>query len=412
MELKIIRGMNNIGRELLEIRTTEARVVVGFGEDVGTGEISESVNPMIEGLTCGTPSYNGIFILRNPENSNIVNYAIKKIPIFMPKKLKNSFEIYCDFKKIEKNNNIIGITEDTIQKIRNLEITSYVIDYSNFNTHILCFKDCSSGKKVVVSGDFRNYDGKYEKRKLDEAISLINSADYLVIEGKFLGKYGLDYSSGKILFDKLKNIMKFYKQVFVIQSETDMITASNMYNVAMKTKMIFIENTLLCNYSTALNGSGPNPITTKKVYSYSPLVLNNEDFEFKRKYVNPFYINNANQKMKKEKYVMNITKDMFQDMQIFNKEKTFYDACVILAQWKGSAVQDKELEEFINVLKKFGIDYYELYSHGQINFDVIQKIISKLKPNAVIPLDFSFSKDAENLIDNFKVLSKDEIIKI
>ena len=70
---------------------------------------------MIEGLTCGTPSYNGIFILRNPENSNIVNYAIKKIPIFMPKKLKNSFEIYCDFKKIEKNNNILGITEDAVQ---------------------------------------------------------------------------------------------------------------------------------------------------------------------------------------------------------------------------------------------------------------------------------------------------------
>ena len=206
--------------------------------------------------------------------------------------------------------------------------------------------------------------------------------------------------------------MKFYKQIFVIQSETDLIMTFNLYQAAMKTKKIFIESTYTSNLSTVANGSCPTPITSKKVYSYNPLVLENEDFNFKKKYIAPFFISNAINKMKREKYVMNITKDFLQDIQVFEKEGTFYDACVIFSEWKGFIEEDKELEEFINILKNYDIDYYELYTHGQVNTKVLSDIIYKLKPKYVIPLDFSNEKNVENQLYNFRILKYGEQLQI
>jgi hypothetical protein len=412
MELKIIKSTNNIGKEVLEILAGEAKVAICFGEDLGTGEVASQVNPMIDGLTCGTPNYDGIFILRNPENCNITHLALKEIPIYLDSKMKRNFEICCDFLDINKNVNIINMVDSEAIQIKNLEITSFIIDPSNINTHIIYIKDTVTNKSVTVCGDFKNYNGDFAKDKLDTVLNTIHKTDCIIVEGKYIGKYGLEYSSGKEILDRLKNIMKFYKQVFVIQSETDMVTTANMYEAAKKTKKIFIENTFLSNLTTLANGSAPNPITTKNVYSYNPLVLENEDFLFKKNYVTPFYINNAMNKMKKEKYVMNITKDMLQDIQVFEKEGSFYDACVIFSEWKGYQKQDKELEEFLNILKNFDMDYYELYTHGKVNMEILKKIIFKIKPEYVVPLDFENNTDQAKELYNFRVLQNNEVLDV
>ena len=150
MKFRIIKGLNNVGRELVEISTNQTRVVIGFGEDTGTGEIASTVNPMIEGLTVGNPSYHGVFILRNPENCNIVNTSIKTIPIFMERKLKYNFEICSDFLNLEKKNNIVQLNNEQSMKIGDLEVTPYLIDPSNFNTYMLKFKDARRKSNISI----------------------------------------------------------------------------------------------------------------------------------------------------------------------------------------------------------------------------------------------------------------------
>ena len=209
MELKIIRGVTGKGREILEITNGDTKIAVCFGEEIGTGDVEESNNPGIYGLTCGEPSYDGIFILRNPENCNVVNFGLSNIPIYVGQKLKKYWEIYSNFSKHEIKSNIVEIMEGTPTIIKDIEITVFLIDPSNFNTCMMYFKDKNSGKSVLVSGDFRNYDGEYEKEKLDEIIEVIRTTDYLIIEGKYFGKVGPEYTSGKGLVDNLKNIMKY-----------------------------------------------------------------------------------------------------------------------------------------------------------------------------------------------------------
>lgn len=112
-----------------------------MGEEAGTGESAETINPMIDGLTTGSPTYSGVFILRNPENCNIINYTLKDIPIYMERKLKSNYDICMAFYELPKIGNIKELPESGITKIGNLEVTSFIIDSSNFNTHIIRIKD-------------------------------------------------------------------------------------------------------------------------------------------------------------------------------------------------------------------------------------------------------------------------------
>ena len=175
MKLKIIK----IGdREALEVSTSSAKIVIGFGEDLGTGELCEETNPGINGLTVGTPSYDGIFIVRNPENSNLVNYALKEIPIYLQRKVRISYDISSDFMQKKKRENIIEMSDAGSVKIKDLEITSFIIDNSNHNTSMILVK--SPDKSILVTGDFRNYESTFEKEKLELYLRIINQVDYLI----------------------------------------------------------------------------------------------------------------------------------------------------------------------------------------------------------------------------------------
>ena len=234
--------------------------------------------------------------------------------------------------------------------------------------------------------------------------------DYWFIDGKHFGKIGPEYLSEQDSFKKIKNIMKFYKQVFFIQSENDLAITKKIYEVALKTNKIFIEDTFLSNMTTTLTGSAPNPVTSKKVYTYTPLVLDNKDFEFKKKYVTHFYIHNANNKMKKEKYVMNINTNMYQDIQVLKKEDVIYDACLILTINKQNIKIDSQLEEFLNLMKDFDMDYYELYIIGSVDYNLINKIISSIEPQNIIPLNFKPIDTVK--INKIRNLKEEEEIEI
>ena len=141
MKLKIMKGTNNVGRQFLQIETPEAKIAVSFGEDIATAEIPEHVNPMIEGLTCGNPSYNGVFILRNPENCNLVDFTFDNIPIFLEKKVKLAYDVCADFRETEKRKNIKEIINSQTYTLKDLEVTYYLVDSSNLNLKQAGFYD-------------------------------------------------------------------------------------------------------------------------------------------------------------------------------------------------------------------------------------------------------------------------------
>ena len=411
MKLRLIKSANSNQKQLLEIVTEESKIAVCFGEDIGTGEILEDVNPMIDGLTVGTPSYNCLFVLRNPENCNIINYVLDEIPIYLEPKIKKSYDICKDFMNLKQKNNINEMP--LLVRMHDLQLSYFLIDNSNQNTSIFLIK--SEDKSILVSGDFRNFDFSYtyNQERLSKCMEIIGNVDYWFIDGSFIGKAELTATSEKEIFIKLKNIMKFYKQVFIIQSETDLAMTKRFYDMAQKTKKILIEDVFMANLTSEISGSAPNPTSERNVYTYIPLVLDNKEFEFKQKYISHFYIHNGEKNMKKEKYVININTDMLQDLQVFQKKNVMYDACLIFAMNKKVLKINKELEDFINLISEFKLDYYEIYTPGRVNYDLINQIAYNIKPKKIIPLNFNPNdKNIYNKIYDLKVLSDNEELEI
>ena len=409
MNIKLVRNSNN-EKQLLEITTLQSKVAVCFGEDVGVGEILENANPMIDGLTIGKPDYDCIFVMRNPENCNILNYVLDEIPIYLEQKIKKSYDICTDFMKMKKKSNVKEMLP--FVRMNDLQITNFLIDNSNPNTLFLLIK--AENESVLISGDLRNFNIEENREKLTKCLELIESnVDYWIIDGNFIGKVEPNALSENEISVKLKNVMDFYKQVFVIQSETDLMMTKRLYDIAQKTKKILIEDVFVANLTSEITGSAPNPMSKKNVYTYIPLVMDNRDFEFKRKYISHFYIHNAEKYMKKEKYVININTDMIQDLQVFKKKNVMYDACLILAMNKKVLKINKELEDFINLISEFKLDYYEIYTSGRVNYDLINQIAYNIKPKKIIPLNFNPNdKNIYNKIYDLKVLSDNEEFEV
>lgn len=111
----------------------------------------------------------------------------------MERKVKNNYITYLDFSSLKITKKIVELNNFGTLKIRDIEITPFIIDSSNHNTSMFLVR--ADGKSVLITGDFRNYDGNYKKNELEEALGIIGQVDYLFIEGKAFGKYGVEYSS-------------------------------------------------------------------------------------------------------------------------------------------------------------------------------------------------------------------------
>lgn len=88
--------------------------------------------------------------MRNPENCNLLDYALKGIPIYMERKVKACYDICKDFWELPKRSEIKPIVENEPIQIKDIEVTLFIVDTSNQNTQLIRFKG-KDGKSVVVS---------------------------------------------------------------------------------------------------------------------------------------------------------------------------------------------------------------------------------------------------------------------
>ena len=59
----------------------------------------------------------------------------------MVRKLMNNYQVCVDFKRLHKRENIQELAESKTNTIKDLEITPFLIDTSNFNTMLVKISD-------------------------------------------------------------------------------------------------------------------------------------------------------------------------------------------------------------------------------------------------------------------------------
>lgn len=154
MEIRILKGTNQIGGVITEITSEKAKILIDFGEDLDGVKRLEH----IEGLTTGKPAYDGVIITHNhQDHMGRTDEVLPEIPVYMSDLSRKIFEtVFCFSKtkgKIKRDT--VNIEDGQPFTIKDIKITPYIVDHSAYNSFMLLIE--SGDKRILHTGDFRNH---------------------------------------------------------------------------------------------------------------------------------------------------------------------------------------------------------------------------------------------------------------
>ena len=127
--------------------------------------------PIIEGLTTGTPTYDGVLITHHHQDHvGRINGVLPEIPIYMSDLARRILETVFCFSKSKGNINhpTIDIQDKVPFKVNEVTVTPLLVDHSAYGAFMFLIE--VEGKRILHTGDFRNhgYKGKLLKPTLEK----------------------------------------------------------------------------------------------------------------------------------------------------------------------------------------------------------------------------------------------------
>lgn len=373
--LKIkIYGGDKIGGCITEISSSNAKIIFDYGTN-----LDDIPQIDIEGLTIGEPQYNAVFISHyHLDHIGEISKISKEIPIYIEETTKKLYDIICDFSskprinaKTFKFGNVIEGKE-----LGNLKVTPYRVDHSAYNSTMFVVTD--GEEKALYTGDFR--DNGYTGDKLIPTIKEIGQVDYLITEGTNIGNNTHILKKEESLVNEFEEIFKYYKQVFIMMSSSNIDRITTILKACNKTKHILIQDLYMAHLTTLIQKEDhkniPNPVTFDNVMVYKPKYLRNKkDKEFKKKYLYSFSEKNKNSMLYKP-FVMNIRTSMLRDLETFEfKGNILTNACLVYSMW-GGYKEKEDIKSFIEKAKKLGITLIEkdIHTSGHASEELIEQV--------------------------------------
>ena len=331
MQVKIIKGTNQIGGVFTEISSKEAKILIDFGDDLDGIKRLEN----IEGLTTGKPIYNGVFITHNhQDHMGRIDEISDKVPVYMSDLSRKIYEtVFCFSKNKGKiHRKTINLEEEKTITIRDMKITPFIADHSAYNSFMLLIE--SEGKRILHTGDFRNHG--YKGVLLESTLKKIGKIDLLITEGTTLSRKQVKSKTEAELVNDIVEKTKDYDQVLMLMSTTNIDRVTTMQRVANRTGKTVIHDIVLSNVLQLVTQKIPNALNSKNVGVYLPgSVYIKKDKEEYKKYIEPFQERiNETGKLLHGKFIMNIRVSMLKDIERL-KDKVLNNCCVVYSMWEG-----------------------------------------------------------------------------
>lgn len=371
MEIKIHRGQNQIGGNIVEIATSNTKILL----DVGL-ELDEEKNkklPEIKGLfdSCG---FDAIFVSHYHGDHLGLAYSVNKdIPIYMGEASYKIIKASDEYKRVQtiypkgflkhKNPIIVG----------DITITPFLCDHSAFDSYMLLCE--TEGQSVLYTGDFRSNGRKPFDWLLNQ---LPRKIDKLICEGTTLSRTNYIAETETELEEKA--VMHFSNvagPIFVLQSSMNIDRIVTMYRSAKRSGRIFLQDLYMAEIASAIGGSIPNPAFAD-VY---PFITNPNRYielcKFKNR-VGKDFITISN-------FVMCVRTSMLRYLQSLSKKMSFKNGLLIYSFWSGYK-ETEEMQDFLKSCEDMGLKILTLHTSGHADKKAIELLINKTNPNEIIPI--------------------------
>ena len=202
MRINVIRGQNQIGGSIIEVASSDTKIILDLGGNMHENRQRPYV-PSISGLFQGSPAFAGIFISHyHFDHAGLVKYACRDIPVYMGAAAYSVLKAEADAKGkiLPFTPNLLG--PGVPVTLGDLKVTPIACDHSAWGS--LMFLIDSRDQSVLYTGDFRST-GRMDFSGL---LTSLPKADALICEGTTLSRApGEEYPTEQALEDRIAEIL-------------------------------------------------------------------------------------------------------------------------------------------------------------------------------------------------------------
>ena len=407
MQIRILKGTNQIGGVFTEISSKQAQIIIDFGDDLDGVKRLEN----IEGLTIGKPAYDGVFVTHNhQDHMGRIDDILEDVPVYMSDLSRKIFEtVFCFSKNKGKiRRETINLKEEKTITIKDMKITPYIVDHSAYNSFMLLIE--ADGKRILHTGDFRNHG--YKGILLESTLKKIGKIDLLITEGTTFSREQVKSKTEKELVDDIVEKTKKYDQVLMLMSTTNIDRVTTMQKVANRTGKTVIHDIILSNVLQLVTQKIPNALNSKNIGVFLPSnTYIKREMEEYRQYIEPFQERiNETGNLLHGKFIMNIRVSMLKDIERL-KDKVLNNCCIVYSMWEGYKREDM-YKNFLDKMKELEIDVFDLHVSGHADYTAFNQVIDIAKPDAVIPMHTENKEKIKDFTDKAVILNDMEIYEL
>lgn len=410
MNIKIHRGLEQIGGCITEISTATSRVFIDFGQNLpGNGELTtpEQDRLMVENIFATNAKTNeAVFYTHGHEDHvGLFEYIPHNIPQYMSDGTKElllikygilkeglelSFEqlqndeIYDKRKydeaivqkaSAENKINIIAKMNSwgrtpprkvpTPITIGDIKITPFFNCHSIYDSHMFLIE--ADGKRIWHTGDYRTH-GYMGKGLFPTLKKYATNIDTLITEGTMLNRNDECVHECKVS-EKMANVMKAFKYVFVLASATDIERLASIKNaVSEAKKTLYVCSKFL--------------VTTMRFFTERESELSHGLFDFSPRMLRL----DGLERIKKSGFVLIAGTSQISRVKELIKELPIEETLLIYSSWEGYYTIPEQIA--VNSgYKKFRELFHnvvDIHTSGHADKSTIKKVINIIKPQNVI----------------------------
>lgn len=380
MKVKIHRGQNQIGGNIIEISTDITCILFDIGLELD--DEKNKSRPNINGLF-DTKDFDAIFVSHYHSDHIGLAYEInKQIPLYMG---EASFKIIqaSDNYKGHKTISVTGYLKHKKSIIvGDIKVTPFLCDHSAFDSYMLMAE--SQGERILYTGDFRSNG----RKPFDWLLSqLPTKVDTLICEGTTLSRENFVSETENDLEDRIVDVMKKVTgSIFVLQSSMNIDRIVTMYRSAKRSKRIFLEDLYMSEITSAIKGSIPKPSIKgfDDVRCFITTGYKREHFRYQLfdKYQSKKI---SRSQITKSHFLMCVRSSMIRYIKSLSNEISFSDGLLIYSFWSGYRLQN-EMKEFLEECQNLGLKVIIMHTSGHADQDTIIKLVEWTKPKTIIPV--------------------------
>lgn len=371
MEIKIHRGQNQIGGNIIELSTQNTKILFDAGLELD--DEKNKTLPDIKGLF-DSKGYDAVFVSHyHGDHLGLVYNIHKDIPVYMGEKSAKIIQASDNYKKVDTVTSAGFLEHKKPITVGDMVITPYLCDHSAFDSYmLLCEAD---GESVLYTGDFRSNGRKPYEWLLSE---LPSKVDNLICEGTTLSREGYIPVTEKELEQQAVDLFKAHSgPVFVLQSSMNIDRIVTMYRAAKRSGRAFLQELYMAEITSAIGGSIPNP-SFSDVFAF---ITNPSRYEMLSEHKNRV----GKDAISKMDFVMCVRTSMLNYMKSLSEKMSFENGLLVYSFWSGYR-ETEAMKDFLTECEALGLKIVTLHTSGHADSAAIDKLIETISPSTIIPV--------------------------